>query len=60
MTLLGEAVFARARAEGWGMTFEQAGDYVLETEPVCLAQVPAGGSSCATGKPFLFQIGVRD
>ena len=30
---LGEAAFAVARAEGWAMTFEQAADYALETEP---------------------------
>jgi len=30
---LGETAFAAAQAEGWAMTFEQAADYALETEP---------------------------
>jgi predicted ATPase/DNA-binding CsgD family transcriptional regulator len=30
---IGEAAFAAARAEGRAMTFEQAADYALETEP---------------------------
>ena len=30
---MGEAAFAVARAEGRAMTFEQAADYALETEP---------------------------
>jgi tetratricopeptide (TPR) repeat protein len=30
---IGEAVFAQARAEGRGMTFEQAADYALGSEP---------------------------
>jgi predicted ATPase/DNA-binding XRE family transcriptional regulator len=30
---LGEAVFATARADGRGMTFDQAADYALKTEP---------------------------
>jgi tetratricopeptide (TPR) repeat protein len=30
---LGETAFAAAQAEGWAMTFEQAVDYALETEP---------------------------
>ncbi len=33
MAELGEAAFAAARAEGRAMTFEQAADYALETEP---------------------------
>jgi hypothetical protein len=30
---MGEVEFAVARAEGRAMTFEQAADYALETEP---------------------------
>jgi hypothetical protein len=33
MAQLGETVFEAAEAEGWAMTFEQAVDYALETEP---------------------------
>jgi predicted ATPase/DNA-binding CsgD family transcriptional regulator len=33
IALLGEAAFTAARAEGRAMTFEQAADYALETEP---------------------------
>jgi predicted ATPase/DNA-binding CsgD family transcriptional regulator len=33
MAQLGEAAFAKARAEGQAMTLEQAADYALETEP---------------------------
>jgi predicted ATPase/DNA-binding CsgD family transcriptional regulator len=33
MAQLGETAFAAAQAEGWAMTFEQAADYALETEP---------------------------
>jgi predicted ATPase/DNA-binding CsgD family transcriptional regulator len=33
MAQLGETEFAAAQAEGWSMTFEQAANYALETEP---------------------------